>query len=210
MRQRSLAALFVGATLAVPPGTPTWNRAPHTVAAVRYVVAQDGNEARYRVREQLLHHDLPNDAIGTTAAITGGLTLSPAGKIDSAASKITIDVRPLKSDQDRRDGYVQRRLLQTDQYPTVEFVPTSFSGVSLPLKSDEQSFDIAGLLTVRNVTHPIVWHVKAKSTGADLTGTGETKFTFADISLDQPHVPVVLSVADTIKLESDFHLVRQP
>jgi hypothetical protein len=40
-------------------------------AQLRYSVAPDGNEARYRVREQLMHHDLPNDAVGKTSAITG-------------------------------------------------------------------------------------------------------------------------------------------
>jgi polyisoprenoid-binding protein YceI len=177
---------------------------------IRYVVAPDGNEARYRVREQLLHHDMPNDAIGKTSGITGAITVAPDGTIDTAASKITIDVTLLKSDQERRDGYVQHRLLETDQYPTVVFVPTRMTGVMLPLGAGRQQFDIAGVLTVHGVTRPTVWHVSAESHGADVTGSGYTTFTFSDISLSQPHVPVVLSVADTIKLEYDFHLVRKP
>jgi polyisoprenoid-binding protein YceI len=179
-------------------------------APVRYVVAPTGNEARYRVREQLLHNDLPNDAVGTTTGITGAIILTPAGTIDTAQSKITIDVTLLKSDKDRRDGYVQHRLLETEQYPTVVFVPTAVAGVTMPLSAGSRQFDMTGLLTVHGVTHPTVWHVTAESHGADITGTGYTKFTFSDIALQQPHVPVVLSVADTIKLEYDFHLVRQP
>lgn len=34
-----------------------------------------------------------------------------------------------------------------------------------------------------------------------------TAFTFADFDIDQPRVPIVLSVADTIKLEYDFTLI---
>ena len=45
--------------------------AANAPARVRYTVATDGNEARYRVREQLLHHDMPNDAVGKTTAISG-------------------------------------------------------------------------------------------------------------------------------------------
>jgi hypothetical protein len=30
------------------------------------------------------------------------------------------------------------------------------------------------------------------------------------VQLAQPRIPVLLSVADTIRLEYDFHLVRQP
>jgi polyisoprenoid-binding protein YceI len=179
-------------------------------APIRYVVAPDGNEARYQVREQLLHHDLPNDAVGRTTRISGGIALGADGAIDTAASKITIDVTSLTSDQARRDGYVQHRLLETEQYPTVVFVPTSLAGVRVPFPAaGPLHFDMSGLLTVHGVTRPTVWHVTAESPGADITGSGSTRFTFSDIALAQPHVPVVLSVADTITLEYDFHLARQ-
>jgi polyisoprenoid-binding protein YceI len=192
------------------PGAHSRTRAVKAPKAVRYVVAPDGNEARYRVREQLMHHDLPNDAVGKTTGVTGGVTIAPSGSIDTASSKITIDVTTLKSDKDRRDGYVQNRTLETAQYPNVVFVPTSVNGAKLPLEEAEQSFDVAGNLTVHGVTKPTVWHVKAKSSGNDVTGTGWTQFTFADVQLAQPRVPILLSVADTIRLEYDFHLVRQP
>jgi polyisoprenoid-binding protein YceI len=178
-------------------------------APLHYVVAASGNEARYRVREQLMHHDLPNDAVGKTTGITGGITFAANGTFDTAASKITIDVTTLKSDQDRRDGYVQRRLLETEQYPTVVFVPTAIRGATVPLSNAQQTFDLDGRLTVHGVTRPTVWHITAQSSGGDITGTGVTRFTFNDVSLQQPHVPVVLSVADTITLEYDFRFVRQ-
>ncbi|HZS58366.1 MAG TPA: YceI family protein [Gemmatimonadaceae bacterium] len=184
--------------------------AANAPAPVRYTVATAGNEARYRVREQLLHHDMPNDAVGKTTAISGALALQSNGTFDTAASKITIDVTTLKSDQDRRDGYVQQRLLETDRYPTVVFVPTAISGANLPFASSgRQSLDINGLLTVHGVTRATVWHMKAQANGADVTGTGYTKFTFDDVSLQQPHMRFLLSVADTITLEYDFHFVRQ-
>ena len=42
-------------------------------AALRYTLAPTGNEARYRVREQLVGHDLPNDAIGETKLLAGSI-----------------------------------------------------------------------------------------------------------------------------------------
>jgi polyisoprenoid-binding protein YceI len=148
--------------------------------------------------------------VGKTTVITGGIVIGAGGTVDTAASKITIDVTSLKSDQERRDGYVQHRTLETERYPTVVFVPTSVLGAKLPLSSAEQSFDVAGNLTVHGVTRPTVWHAKARSSGNDITGSGWTQFTFADVQLTQPRLPMLLSVADTIKLEYDFHLVRQP
>src|SRR5579872_3949127 len=184
--------------------------AANTPAPMRYTVATSGNEARYRVREQLLHHDLPNDAVGKTTAITGTLALQSNGTFDTAGSKITIDVTTLKSDQDRRDGYVRQRLLETDRYPTVVFVPTGISGAKMPFAAKgEQDLDLNGLLTVHGVTKPTVWHIKAQSNGADVSGTGYTKFTFDDVSLQQPRMSFLLMVADTITLEYDFHFIRQ-
>ena len=207
MMKMSLAALIAIPALAIPAARTQVERAP---ATLHYTVAPDGNEARYRVREQLMHHDLPNDAVGKTTAITGNIIISPSGEVDTSASKITIDVTSLKSDQERRDGYVAHRTLETAEYPTVEFVPTAVSGAHLPLSNAEQSFDVTGNLTVHGVTKPTTWHVTATSSGDDIAGSGWTKFTFADAQLAQPSVPILLSVADTIRLEYDFHLVRQP
>jgi hypothetical protein len=62
---------------------------------------------------------------------------------------------------------------------------------------------------MRGVTHPTVWKVSARAEGNDVAGTATTAFTFKDVNLDQPKVPVVLSVADTIRLEYDFRFVRE-
>jgi hypothetical protein len=62
---------------------------------------------------------------------------------------------------------------------------------------------------VHGITHSVTWDVTATVVdGRELTGTALTSFTFADFSLQQPRVPTVLSIEDTIKLELDFHFVR--
>jgi polyisoprenoid-binding protein YceI len=176
---------------------------------MRFVVGPTGNEARYRVREQLMGANLPNDAIGTTTQVTGSILAYADGRIVKDSSKIIVNITTLKSDKDRRDGYVQRRTMETDKYPTVEFVPTSVRGFKGPLPaSGPVTFELLGDLTVHGSTHPAVWQVTAHADGQDVAGTATTAFTFKDISLDQPKVPVVLSVADTIKLEYDFRFVR--
>jgi polyisoprenoid-binding protein YceI len=123
MMKMSLVALIAIPVLAIPAAR-AHAHAERAPALLRYTVAPEGNEARYRVREQLMHHDLPNDAVGKTSNITGSVTVAANGAVDTAASRITIDVTSLRSDQERRDGYVAHRTLETAQYPTVEFVPT--------------------------------------------------------------------------------------
>ena len=183
--------------------------APKPELPMRFVVASTGNEARYRVRERLMGANLPNDAIGTTTQVSGAILVYADGRIVKDSSKIVVNITTLKSDKDRRDGYVQRRTMETDKYPTVEFVPTSVRGFKGPLPtSGPVSFELLGDLTVHGSTHPAVWQVTAHADGQDVAGSATTAFTFKDINLDQPKVPVVLSVADTIKLEYDFRFTR--
>jgi hypothetical protein len=63
---------------------------------------------------------------------------------------------------------------------------------------------------VHGVTHTTTWQVTAHADGTDIVGTAVTAFTFKDFELVQPRVPVVLSVADTIKLEYDFRFAPEP
>ena len=180
------------------------------VAPIRFAIGPTGNEARYRVREQLMGANLPNDAIGVTKGISGTILAYPDGRIVKDSSKIIIQVDSLKSDKDRRDGFLRRRTLETEKFPTVELIPTEIRGFngSLPA-SGPVTFQLLGDLVLKGVPHPTVWNVTARAEGQDVAGSASTAFTFKDVGLDQPKVPVVLSVADTIKLEYDFRLVRQ-
>jgi polyisoprenoid-binding protein YceI len=200
----SVALLSVGAA-AQPKPKKSAAKAPAKPTQLRFVVAPSGNEARYRVRERLMGKELDNDAIGVTKDVTGRLVVQPNGTVLKDSSRIVVVLTGLKSDQSRRDGYVQRRLLDTQNFPHVELVPATFQGLSSPIPAGaSKTFALVGDLTVRGVTRPTTWQVTARTDGGDLVGTAATAFTFKDFNLDQPRVPVVLSVADTIKLEYDF------
>ena len=179
-------------------------------AVLRYVLAPTGNEARYRVRERLVGADLPNDAIGATKALTGGIAFDEGGKVIAQSSKFEVDAGTFVSDKDRRDGFVRGRLLESEEYPRIVLVPTAVRGISLPLPtSGTQPFEMTGDLTVRGVTRQTTWKGSAQFQDGRIVGSAATAFTFDDIKMEQPRVRVVLSVADTIRLEIDFNLVRQ-
>jgi polyisoprenoid-binding protein YceI len=179
-------------------------------AALRLVLASTGNAARYRVRERLVGHDFPNDAIGETKNLMGAIAFDSNGKVIREASKFTVDAGSFVSDKDRRDGFVRGRLLEADQYPTVVLVPTSVRGMTIPLpKTGSRPFEMTGDLTVRGVTRPTTWNGTVQFKDGAVSGSAVTAFTFDDIQMEQPRVPVLLSVADTIRLEIDFNLVQQ-
>jgi len=194
----SLTALGVAVTLMGAP-------------AQKLAVAPSGNEARYRVREQLANVSFPSDAVGATQNVTGAIVIGNDGRIDTSLSKIVVDLTTLKSDRERRDGFIQRRTLETEQYPTAVLVPTSARGLPSPLPgAGSFSFELAGNLTVHGVTRPTTWQVTAQSTDSGFVGTARTHFPFETFGLEQPRVMVVLSVENDIRLEYDFHLVKAP
>jgi polyisoprenoid-binding protein YceI len=193
---------------AAKPAAKTSSSSAPAAGRLRYVVAPNGNEARYRVREQLVGRDLQNDAIGTTTDITGRLIVDPNGTVVRDSSTIVVQVASLKSDQSRRDAFLRRRTLETEKYPSVSLSPRTFEGISSPIAPGASAtFSLVGDLTIHGVTRPTTWHVTARSDGPAVVGTATTAFTFKDFNLDQPKVPIVLSVADTLKLEYDFRFV---
>jgi polyisoprenoid-binding protein YceI len=179
-------------------------------AQSRYLLDPTGTEARYQVRELLAANTIENDVVGKTAAVTGGISLDKAGKVVSAESKITIDLTGLKTDRDRRDGYVQRNTLETAKYPTAEFVVTQITGLPAKLPtSGALSFTLVGDLTLKGVTRPTTWTVTATATPTGMIGTATTKFTFSEFGIAVPRVPVVARVDDPIQLQLEFNFVKQ-
>ncbi len=172
-----------------------------------FLVAPDGNSARYYVQEQLVGFDLPNYAIGETLDIKGQVAFDTQGKIVSGQSNFTVGVSTLKSDKDRRDGYVRSRLLETDKFPTVTFVPTTSTLSALP-EAGQHTFSVTGNLTVKGVTRSVTWTFDATFSDDAVTGKATTTFKFADFGLTKPRVPVLLSVEDDIRLEYTFRLIE--
>ena len=177
-------------------------------ANLHFTVAPSGNEARYRVREQLAGIDFPTDAVGVTHDITGTLVVQPNGTIVPDSSRIVVNISNLKSDKSARDRYLHTHSIEIDKYPTVMFTPKSFLGLNAKPGAAAATFGMTGDLTVHGVTHPVTWQVNAHGDGDDIVGSATTQFTFHDFGMDPPKKAILLSVMDTVKLEYDFHLVQ--
>jgi polyisoprenoid-binding protein YceI len=178
-------------------------------AQLRYDVVAERSEARYRIREQLAGFNFPNDAVATTRAVDGSITFDGQGRVLRESSRVTVDLRTLQSDRDRRDNYVRRNTLETERYPTVVFVPTEVRGLSFPLpQTGTTSFELVGDLTVRDVTRRTSWEATATFNGQEVSVQARTAFRFGDFGLSIPRVSSVLSVEDDIRLETDLLLQR--
>jgi polyisoprenoid-binding protein YceI len=174
-----------GAQAAAAKATAQPAAAPTQATRLRFQVAPTGNEARY-------------------------LVVEANGRVIQDSSKIVVQVSTLKTDQTRRDNYLRRRTLETEKFPTVELVPMTFAGITSPIApGTSRSFSLTGNLTIHGVTRPTTWQVTARADGSDVVGKATTAFTFKDFSLEQPRVPIVMSVADTVRLEYDFRFTPE-
>ncbi|HET7771370.1 MAG TPA: YceI family protein [Chloroflexota bacterium] len=191
-----------GAPQAQGTAAPLPMLAPPPAGAVRFQVVANQSTATFRVREQLAGLSFPNDAVGCTGAVTGQLTLHSSGDVVSAASRIEVDLRALKSDSNQRDDFIKSSVMQTQRFPTASFVPTRAAGGPTPLPaSGSATLTLSGQMTIRGVTRDQDWSVTAQRQGNQLSGTATTSFKFGDFNMTPPRVPMVLSIVDDIRLE---------
>ena len=192
--------------------SPTDTTVPPTEAPVAsdaggrvFTLAED-TIARYKVEEVLANTGF-KIATGETADVLGTVVFAADGSIIAAESRIVVQAATLRTDSDRRDGYVRSRTLETDQWPEVVFVPKSFDGLPAPIgdASGAAEFTITGDLTVRDQTREVIWDAAAEfAEDGTVTGSASVEFTFDDFGMDKPRVAIVVSVEDTIRLELDF------
>jgi polyisoprenoid-binding protein YceI len=207
--------MLLSLTVSPGPGFPPASSggmgvtAPDTIPS-RWVLAPQGSEARYRVREQLAGFDFPNDAVGVTSRVSGSLVLGPGGSIVPGESEFRVRLDSLTSDSQRRDAYVRRRTLEVDRYPEAVLVPRRIVDLpSPPPDSGSVSFRLEGDLTVHGHTRPTVWEVSAEFGPGAITGMATTAFPFDTFGITIPQVARVLSVDDNIRLEIQFRMVRE-
>jgi polyisoprenoid-binding protein YceI len=210
----AVCAILVGSTPKTiaqgPPGAPPQGQPepPPKPGPVTLQIS-DGSSASYRVQEQLAGINFPSEAVGTSTAVTGTLYFNTDGSIDSSKSKLEFDLRTLKSDQDQRDGYVQRRTLETDKFPTAVFVPKSVQGLTFPLPGRGQAgFQMTGDMTIHGVTAPVTWSGITTFNRDMIEGRTMTSLTFEQFGLMKPTLDRLLSVTDKIQLEVAFNFKR--
>jgi polyisoprenoid-binding protein YceI len=166
-----------------------------------------GTVASYHVQEQFVGIDFPSMAVGTTSDVMGTLVLNPDGSVNSKESKLTVDLRTLKSDQPKRDHYIQVNTLQTAKYPMAVFVPQTIKGIPNPMPERGQAgFFLTGDLTIHGVTKPVTW--KGIVTFDGDSGRAATNFNFANFDMTQPKIGRLLRVGDNIELDIVFKFKR--
>ena len=201
-----IASLFL--TAAAAGAAANLQTAAPAAASTTRLEIQGGSKAEYRVREQLARLNFPNDAVGATESVTGAIILRPDGTF-APESKVTVDMRTLKTDEPKRDGFVRENTLETTRYPLAEFVPRRHKGLTMPIPtSGSSTFQLIGDMTLHGVTSELVWDVAATFAADAATAKATTRFNFAKFKITIPKVFGLLSVDDDIRLEMNLRMRR--
>jgi polyisoprenoid-binding protein YceI len=141
-----------------------------------------GSIVGYRVSEVLLGQS--NTAVGRTSSITGSMTVS--GTTITAAT-FTVDMTTLTSDQTRRDGQFNGRIMDTATYPTATFTLTQPIKLgSIPAQGAQRTFQATGDLLLHGVTTSVTFQVTGRYTGSAVQVLGSIPITFADWNIPNP------------------------
>ena len=145
--------------------------------------------------------------MGETTDVAGTIAFDANGAVIAEQSRLAVQAATLRTDSNRRDGYVRNRTLETDTYPEVVFQPTAVDNLEWPPTTNfPVAFTLTGDLTIKDRTEPVNWDVQGVFTQAGtMKGLAIVQFTFDDFGMDKPRVAVVLSVDDTIRLELAFN-----
>lgn len=160
----------------------------------------------YRVDETLAGNRA-NTAVGRTPDVTGTLTMSGT---QITAVEITADLTTLESDDNRRDGQLQRQALETARFPQATFKLTSPIELGgTPVDGKTITATATGELTLHGVTKTVQVPIEARLSGDVVTVVGSLEIQFAEYSVEQPTSFAVLSIEDHGTMELQLHFRHQ-
>jgi polyisoprenoid-binding protein YceI len=176
-------------TTTAAPGTTAAPATPATPAAPASAGPIEGtwkptssSQAGYRVKEVLFGQSAT--AVGRTNAVTGQLVIQGT-KVNAA--DFTVDLTKVSSDQSRRDGQFQGRIMDTRSHPNATFKLTKPIDLgNIPGDQQEGTYNAVGDLTLRSTTKSVTFPLKARRNGGNIEVNGTIPITFADWSIPNP------------------------
>ncbi|MEY4339318.1 MAG: hypothetical protein RLZ14_1168 [Actinomycetota bacterium] len=143
----------------------------------------------YRVKESINGFD--TEANGRTNSVTGSLTLQ--GSTATAAS-FTVDMTTFKSDEGRRDGQFNGRIMDVATYPTATFnltAPIDFG--SAPADGASITASATGDLTLRGITKSVTFDLTATYKNGRIAVLGNIPVVFADYGIPNPSIATIVT-----------------
>lgn len=174
-----------------------------------YRIIPEQSEASYVSREKFVERPAPNEAIGRTRDLSGDIQIERAGVLRGRVANLRVDLRTLRSDSSRRDGYVRDNVMTTQQFPFAEFNSTELAGPTVYTEGEDATFRLPGVMKIRNQERPVVWDVTAKLAGSTITGSASTRIKLTDFGVEPPRL-AILTVEDEMRWEVQLTAEQLP
>ena len=177
-----------------------------SAGAVVYKLVPGESVLQYEVGETFLNQgNVFNKAVGRTPQVSGEVTFDPSAPQNSSLGTITADVSQFTSDSDRRDNAIRGRFLESSQFPNVTFNATSIEGLPQTYQEGQEiTFKVSGDLTIRDVTKPVTFDVKATLSGGTLSGEAVTTILMSDFGFGPISIAGILNTEDQAKVTLAF------
>lgn len=152
--------------------------------------------AGYRVPETLFGQS--TEAVGRTSDVSGTLVIEGT---TVTAVDIEVDMTTIESDEDKRDGQFQGRIMDTEQFPTATFTLTQPIVLGAPPDEGVKiTASAVGDLTIRGVTKSVTIELTAVRQDGGLAVDGDIELNFDDFEIPDASNQVA-SVGRTGELE---------
>jgi polyisoprenoid-binding protein YceI len=169
-----------------------------------FQISQADSKAQFTIYEELMGQ--PKNVVGVTNQVAGQIGVNFNDLSTAQVGEIKVDARGFTTDSNQRNRMIQNRILDTGSFEYITFTPTQISGLNGSAKIGQAfQFQIAGNLTIQDVTRPVTFDVTAQAvSNSQISGTAIATIQRSDFNLQIPSVPQVANVGQQVTLQIDF------
>lgn len=171
-----------------------------TLTGKNYKFVDGQSLAWYLAPEKLSRLPTSSVAKGQTSDVKGEFHLTADGLNPAKATKFTVGVASLKSEEGQRDGRM-RDALETTKFPTATFTATKLTGMPKEFTATDTVMQMTGMLNVHGVDKEVTWELKVKKDGEILSGLATLKVKYTDFGMTKPAVAGFVTVEDELTLQ---------
>jgi polyisoprenoid-binding protein YceI len=168
-------------------------------------VDSQASTASYSVQERFFNRPTSHRTTGMARGLEGELTVRLGETPSVQFSTFKVDLRLLKSDEERRDASLREEWLESGRYPIAELSDIHVEGAPATYREGEEvEFKLLGMLRVHATSRPTTWTVRARLADNTVTGVATTMVNMSDFGFAPPEIAGVLKVEDPTILEVNF------
>lgn len=145
------------------------------------------SQVGYRIKERIALKTF--ETVGRSSEVTGSLKI-----LDSQITQTTfeVDMKTFQSDSGGRDAQFNGRIMDTEKYPTANFVLTEpIILVEKPINGLTIKNAATGNLTIRGTTKEVTLPLSSTLQNSVITVIGQIQIQFDEWKIPNPSVPLV-------------------